>query len=136
MNLNKILLCGRVGRDAETAGTGGVKFSICVNESWQDKNSGEWLEKPTWFEVIHWTKSQEKSLSKIKKGAVALIEGKMENNKWTDKNGQTRDGWQVNARRVQITTPAPRSTAPPTPQQIAKKYDGPPPPHTNDELPF
>ena len=51
-SVNKVILIGHLGRDAETkftpAGVAVTKFSVATNRRWKDQQSGEWKEETDW----------------------------------------------------------------------------------------
>ena len=57
-SVNKVILIGNLGRDAETKFTpGGIsvtKFSVGTNRRWKDQQSGEWKEEANWTDVVLW----------------------------------------------------------------------------------
>jgi len=73
--MNKIILLGRLGKDAETFtfdnGDKISKFSLATSESWKDKQSGEWKDHTEWHSIVV---RGERSYSK---GELVLVEGKI-----------------------------------------------------------
>jgi single-strand DNA-binding protein len=80
--MNKILLTGNLGRDAEMRYTPSGKqvanFSIAVTEKYTD-GAGEKQEKTIWVNLTAWGKLAEFANTYLKKGAKVLIEGRLEN---------------------------------------------------------
>ena len=62
-SVNKVILVGNLGRDAELkytpSGAAVSNFSIATSESWKDKNSGERKEKTEWHRIVLWGKTAE-----------------------------------------------------------------------------
>lgn len=92
--MNKVMLEGRTGRDAEVKYTTGGKMvastTIALSNDYKPKGSDEWVKKPaTWLNLIAFGKPGE-ALSEVKKGAKLYIEGKIQNSEWTDKEGNKR----------------------------------------------
>lgn len=96
MSLNRATLIGRVGKDPEikktTNGSKVANFTIATSESWKDKNTGEKNEKTMWHNLVVWDERLiDGILSKyVHKGDEILIEGQIENRKYTDTNGVER----------------------------------------------
>src|SRR5580698_9147880 len=57
-SVNKVILIGHLGRDAETAYTASqtavTKFSVATNRRWKDQQTGEWKEETNWTNVVMW----------------------------------------------------------------------------------
>lgn len=90
---NKVLLVGHVGQQPEstTFGESGklVKFSLATNESYKNKN-GEWIENTTWHNLKAWRNIADRIEKQVKKGTHLLIEGKLVNSDYVDKNDVKR----------------------------------------------
>src|SRR5215467_12290478 len=92
-SVNKVILVGNLGRDAELRYTPGgaaiAKFSIATTEKWTDK-SGSAQERTEWHNIDLWGKQAE-TLSEY------LTKGKQE---YTDKEGVKRKSVRVRCDRV------------------------------------
>jgi single-strand DNA-binding protein len=104
--LNKIMLIGNLGKDPEMsytpAGKPWTKFSLAVNRRWRDRESGEQREETTWFNIVAWDRLAETCNSYLHKGSKVFIEGRMTSRKYTDKEGQERTIWEVQAFEMQM----------------------------------
>lgn len=101
--MNTVVLVGRVGRDAEIRyfETGKVKanFSIAVNR-WDSKTKSEITD---WFNIDVWDKQAEFAGEYVKKGVLVAIEGRIAQNKWTDKaTGNDRESFFVVASGIRL----------------------------------
>ena len=96
--MNKVILSGHAGRDAEIRtldnGTPVARVSLATNDGYKSK-SGEWIEKTNWHTLIFWRGAAERAAETITKGTKLLIEGKIENRSWTDKEGNERQTTEV-----------------------------------------
>lgn len=131
MNVNKVILIGRLGRDPELKHTQGGKafctFSIAVSEKW-----GEGEERTEWFDVAVFTKSAEACAKFLGKGSAVYVEGRLQSREW-EKDGVKRRSFTVNAFDVKFlsqkkdnaTTPA----ADPFGEPVNAKFP-------DDDLPF
>lgn len=82
--LNKVLLIGNVGKDAEIAQVGDTtvaKFSLATKESWRDK-AGNKKEATEWHNIEVWGKQAEAIGKWIEKGRTLSIEGKIVTQSW------------------------------------------------------
>ena len=98
--MNKVILVGRIGKDPEqfTFNDGNKKssFSVATSDSYKDKSSGEWIETTDWHNIV---KNGE---TKLIKGDLVSIDGKLKVRKWTDKSGDTKYATEVVAYRVDL----------------------------------
>jgi single-strand DNA-binding protein len=102
---NSVNLIGNLGLDPEVTNleNGGmlVKFSVATKDSYKDKN-GEWQDRTEWHRVIAWGKAAELCGKLLKKGANVVIEGKLENDSYTDKDGNKRYATQIRLREFMV----------------------------------
>jgi single-strand DNA-binding protein len=88
-SVNKVILLGTLGKDPELKytpqGTAVAKFSMATNESYKDKQSGEWKERTEWHNIVCWQRTAEVAAEYLKKGRQVYIEGRITNRSWDDK---------------------------------------------------
>lgn len=105
-DLNRWTGIGRLGRDPETRYTpsGGAvcSFSIACGSRWKDKNSGEQQEKTEWVNITAFGKLGEICEKYLAKGSQIYIEGRLQTDKWQDKEGKDRYTTKVIAERMQM----------------------------------
>lgn len=91
-SVNKVILLGHLGKDAETkftpSGVAKTSFSLATSRRWKDQQSGEWKEDTTWHNIVLWR--SENLANYLVKGKQVYIEGRIENRSWEDKEGQKR----------------------------------------------
>jgi single-strand DNA-binding protein len=89
-SVNKVILIGHLGRDAETKFTPGgaavTRFSIATNRRWKDKDSGEWKEETDWSNVVLWR--SENLANYLTKGKQVYVEGRLQTRSYEDKDGK------------------------------------------------
>ena len=93
--MNKVLLIGRLGADAEVrhlqSGTKVANMSLATDESYYDKNRGERVQKAEWHRVITFQDGLVDILErKAVKGRLVQVEGKLQTRKWQDQDGKDR----------------------------------------------
>lgn len=92
-SLNKVLLIGFLGKDPEVRympnGEAAANFSIATTETWKDK-SGVKQEKTEWHRIVMYKKLAEIAGEYLAKGSQVYLEGRIETNKWQDKDGNER----------------------------------------------
>jgi single-strand DNA-binding protein len=89
-SVNKVILVGHLGRDAETKFTpSGVpvsKFSVATNRRWKDQQTGDWKEETEWTNVVLWR--QENLANYLTKGKQIYVEGRLQTRTYEDKDGK------------------------------------------------
>jgi single-strand DNA-binding protein len=89
-SVNKVILLGNLGRDAETKFTpGGVavtKFSIATSFNRKDAQSGEWKEETNWSNITLW--KGENLTPYLLKGTRVYVEGRLQTRSYDDKDGK------------------------------------------------
>ena len=89
-SVNKVILIGHLGRDAETAYTASqtavTKFSIATNRRWKDQQTGEWKEETDWSRVVLWR--GENVAPYLTKGKQIYVEGRLRNYSYEDQHGK------------------------------------------------
>jgi single-strand DNA-binding protein len=91
-SVNKVILLGRLGKDAETkfttTGISISKFSLATNRSTKDQASGEWKELTDWHNISVWR--TEHIANFLLKGKQVYLEGRLETRSYDDKDGQKK----------------------------------------------
>jgi single-strand DNA-binding protein len=140
-SVNKVILVGNVGRDAELRYTPGgsavATFTMATNEAWTSK-TGEKQERTEWHRIVVWAKQAEIAAEYVKKGRQLYVEGSIQTRQWDDKSGQKRTTTEIRAQRFQLLgrgEGAGRSEASqPTPSsQEASEGE---PSYQEDDIPF
>ena len=89
-SVNKVILIGHLGRDAETAYTASqiavTKFSVATNRRWKDQASGEWKDETNWTNVVLWR--GENVAPYLTKGKQIYVEGRIQTRSYDDKDGK------------------------------------------------
>ena len=90
---NKVQLVGHLGQNPEIKEFGDsgklAKFSLATSENYKNKE-GKWVEQTTWHNLIGWRFVAERIEKYLRKGAYVLIEGKLVNSDYTDKDNVKR----------------------------------------------
>ena len=89
-SVNKVILVGNLGRDAETKFTPGgssvTKFSVATTRRWKDQQSGEWKDETNWSNVTLWR--AENLAPYLTKGKQVYVEGRLQTRSYEDKDGK------------------------------------------------
>ena len=101
----KTLVVGHLGRDPEMrytpSGVPVTSFSVATTRRWTNAN-GEPQEKTTWFRVTCWRKLAELTAQYLQKGRMVLVEGDIDAQAYTDKEGNPRASLELTATTVRF----------------------------------
>ncbi len=104
--INKVIIVGNLGNDPEVrytaSGAAVATLSIATSDSWKDKNTGEQQERTEWHRVVMFNRLGEIAGEYLRKGSQVYIEGKLQTNKWQDKEGQDRYTTEIIANEMQM----------------------------------
>lgn len=91
-SVNKVILLGNLGKDAETkftpSGTAVSNFTLATSRRWKDQQTGEWKEETEWHRIVLWR--SENVSNYLLKGKQVYIEGRIQTRSYEDKEGQKR----------------------------------------------
>lgn len=100
--LNHVTIMGRLTRDPELrhtqSGTAVTSFTLAVDRDFKDKNSGETA--TDWISCTAWKGTAEFVTRYFQKGRMAIVEGRLQSRKYTDKDGNNRTAYEVVASSV------------------------------------
>jgi single-strand DNA-binding protein len=142
-SVNKVILVGNLGKDAELRYTPGgspvATANIATTEVWNDRASGQRQEKTEWHRVVIWGKTAESLSEYLTKGKQIYVEGRLQTRSWDDKDGNKRYMTEVRADRVVLLSgggrgsaaPADRSDHTPHGDDIKEPVE-----LTDDDIPF
>jgi single-strand DNA-binding protein len=104
-SVNKVILVGNLGRDAELRYTPGgapvATLNMATTEVWNDKG-GQRQEKTEWHRVILWGKTAESLNEYLTKGKQIYVEGRLQTRQWDDKDGNKRYTTEIKADRITL----------------------------------
>ncbi len=104
--VNKVILVGNLGKDPEmkytASGAAIANITVATSESWNDKQTGEKVEKTEWHRVVFFRRLAEIVGEYLRKGSQVYIEGKLQTRKWQDQNGQDRYTTEIVANEMQM----------------------------------
>ena len=104
-SVNKVILVGNLGRDAELRYTPGgaavATLNLATTEVWNDRNNQR-QEKTEWHRVVLWGKQAESLQEYLTKGKQIYVEGRLQTRQWDDKDGNKRYTTEIKADRVTL----------------------------------
>jgi len=105
-NINRVIITGNLTADPELrslpSGTSVCKLRVACNTRRKDNSTGEWVDKPNFFDVTVWGAQGENSARYLSKGRPVAIDGRLEWREWTDKEGNKRQSIDIIADAVQF----------------------------------
>jgi len=104
-NINVVVITGNLTRDPELRSTPGgtsvCKLRVAVNSRRKDQ-SGNWVDKPNYFDVTVWGAQGENCANYLSKGRPVAVEGRLDWREWEDKEGGKRQSVEIIANSVQF----------------------------------
>ncbi len=105
-NVNVVVITGNLTRDPELRHTGGgtpiCELRVAVNSRRKDQ-SGQWVDKPNYFDVVVWGAQGENCATYLSKGRPVAVEGRLDWREWEAKDGSgKRQAVQIVANTVQF----------------------------------
>src|SRR3954447_4224796 len=104
-SVNKVILVGNLGRDAEVRFTPGgqpvATLNLATTEQWNDKE-GQRQEKTEWHRIVLWGKQAESLQQYLVKGKQIYVEGRLQTRQWDDKDGVKRNTTEIRADRITL----------------------------------
>lgn len=103
-NGNSVTLVGNLTRDPELrftpSGTAVANFGIAVNRRWQNRQTGEWEEDTSFFNIAAWADLAENVCESLEKGARVIVTGRLEQRSWETPERERRSVVEVRADEV------------------------------------
>jgi single-strand DNA-binding protein len=105
-NINRVVLTGNLTRDPElrstSSGMSVCSLRVACNTRRKDQSTGEWVDKPNYFDVTVWGAQGENCARFLAKGRPVAIDGRLEWREWQDQNGNNRQAIDIIADAVQF----------------------------------
>ncbi len=105
-NINRVVLTGNLTRDPELrslpSGMSVCSLRIASNTRRKDPSSGEWVDKPNYFDVTIWGRQGENAAQYLSKGRPVALDGRLEWREWQDKEGNNRQSVEIVADNIQF----------------------------------
>ena len=105
-NINVVVLTGNLTRDPELrslpSGSSVCDMRIAVNTRRKNGATGEWEDKPNYFDVKVWGAQGENCQRFLSKGRPVAVQGRLEWREWETQDGQKRQAVDIIAESVQF----------------------------------
>ena len=106
-NINVVVITGNLTKDPELRSTGGgtsvCELRVAVNSRRKDGQTGEWVDKPNYFNVVVFGAQGDNCANYLSKGRPVAVEGRLDWREWEAKDGSgKRQAVQIIANSVQF----------------------------------
>lgn len=105
-NVNVVVITGNLTRDPELRSTGGgtsvCEMRVAVNSRRKDGQSGQWVDKPNYFDVVVFGAQADNCATYLAKGRPLAVEGRLDWREWQAKDGGKRQAVQIIGNTVQF----------------------------------
>ena len=150
-NINRVVLTGNLTRDPELrslpSGMSVCSLRVACNTRRKNNATGDWEDKPNYFDVTVWGAQGENCARFLTKGRPVAIDGRLEWREWDTQDGQKRQAIDIIADSVQFLGGrdegpgggngfTPRSDIPVDTNDFAAAPAGGSPPAADDDIPF
>ncbi len=116
MNLNKVILVGRLTQDPEMKSTQSGQslctFGLATNRVWTDSDTKEKQEKTEFHNIVLWGRLAEITSQYLNKGNLVLIEGRIQTRNWEDNSGNKRYRTEIIGENIQFGPKNNQNSAP------------------------
>ncbi|HUC35711.1 MAG TPA: single-stranded DNA-binding protein [Acidimicrobiales bacterium] len=103
-NGNNVVLVGNITRDPELrftpSGQATATFGLAVNRRWQNRQTQEWEEATSFFDIVCWREMAENAAESLGKGARIMVTGRLEQRSWETADGDKRSKVEVVADEI------------------------------------
>ncbi len=105
-NINRVVLTGNLTSDPELrslpSGMSVCKLRVACNTRRKDNSTGEWTDKPNFFDVTVWGAQGENCARFLSKGRPVALDGRLEWREWEGQDGNKRQSVEIIADSVQF----------------------------------
>ncbi len=101
---NTVTVIGNVTRDPELrftpSGQAIATFGLAVNRRWQNRQTHEWEEATSFFDVVCWGTLAENAAQSLTRGARVVVSGRLDQRSWENQEGEKRSKVEITADEV------------------------------------
>ena len=103
-NGNNVTLVGNITRDPELrftpTGQATASFGLAVNRRWQNRQTQEWEEATSFFDVVCWREMAENASESLVRGSRVVVTGRLDQRSWENAEGERRSKIEVVADEI------------------------------------
>src|SRR3954465_13342732 len=97
-NINRVTITGNLTKDPDLRSTGGgtavCSLRVAVNSRRKDE-TGNWVDKPNYFDVTVWGAQGENCAQYLSKGRPVAVDGRLNWREWQDGQGNKRQSVEI-----------------------------------------
>ena len=103
-NGNHVSIVGNLTRDPELrftpTGQATATFGVAVNRRWQNRQTNEWEEATSFFDVVCWRELAENAAQSLSKGTRVVVSGRLDQRSWETSEHERRSKIEITADEV------------------------------------
>jgi len=103
-NGNNVSIVGNITRDPELrftpTGQATASFGVAVNRRWQNRQTQEWEEAVSFFDVVCWAQLAENVAQSLTRGSRVVVTGRLDQRSWENDQGEKRSKIEITADEV------------------------------------
>ena len=103
-NGNHVTVVGNLTRDPELrftpSGQATATFGVAVNRRWQNRQTSEWEEATSFFDVVCWAQLAENAAQSLTKGSRVVVSGRLDQRSWETPDHERRSKIEITADEV------------------------------------
>jgi single-strand DNA-binding protein len=103
-NGNNVSIVGNITRDPELrftpSGQATASFGVAVNRRWQNRQTQEWEEATSFFDVVSWGQLAENAAESLSRGARVVVTGRLDQRSWETQEGDKRSKIEITADEI------------------------------------
>ncbi len=104
---NNVTVTGNATREPELrftpSGQAVANFGIAVNRRWQNRQTQEWEEAVSFFDVTAWSQLAENAAESVTKGTRVTVTGRLDQRSWENQEGEKRSKIEIVADDVAVS---------------------------------
>jgi single-strand DNA-binding protein len=104
MSGNNVTIIGNVTKDPElrftASGQANTTFGVAVSRKWQNRQTNEWEEQTSFFNVVLWREMAENAAESLTKGSRVIVTGRIEQRSYETQDGDKRNVVEIIADEV------------------------------------
>jgi single-strand DNA-binding protein len=99
-----VTIVGNLTRDPElrftTAGQATASFGVAVNRRWQNRQTQQWEEATSFFDVVAWAGLGENVAQCLRRGDRVVVSGRLDQRSWENNEGEKRSKVEITANEI------------------------------------